>query len=67
VPWTKPEDVGYDPREAPPKLGGITPGEFNGAFGNGSVRRFASTLDEKTLRAIITRAGKEPVDVSKLP
>jgi hypothetical protein len=63
VEWTKPEDMPYDPKGKLPKMGGTANG-FHAAFADGSVRLLPRSLDEKTLRAIITPAGGEIV---KLP
>jgi uncharacterized protein (TIGR03067 family)/prepilin-type processing-associated H-X9-DG protein len=65
VPWTKPAEVLYDPAAALPRMGG--PSGFNVAFFDGSVRFLPRDFDEKTLRALISRAGGEKVDVDKLP
>lgn len=59
IPWTKPEDIKYSVDEDVPALGGYEPGGFNALLGDGSVRFIARNIDEKTLRAIITRNGKE--------
>ncbi len=62
VPWTKPEDIDYVPSQPLPKLGGFFPGGFNAAFADGSVRFLYDTIDEKMLRALITKAGGEPIN-----
>jgi hypothetical protein len=59
VPWTKPDDLPYDPEKPLPKLGGLFEGGFNAALCDGSVRFVAKTVSEKTLRAAITRNGGE--------
>ncbi len=59
IPWTKPEDIRYSADEEVPALGGHEPGGFNALLGDGSVRFIAKSVDEKTLRAIITRNGNE--------
>jgi beta-lactamase regulating signal transducer with metallopeptidase domain len=59
IPWTKPEDIKYSADEDVPALGGYEPGGFNILLGDGSVRFVAKSVDEKTLRAIITRNGRE--------
>jgi hypothetical protein len=64
VPWTKPEDLVYDADKPLPKLGLLSTG-FNGALCDGSVRWFHAPVPEKTLRALITRNGNEPIEPSK--
>lgn len=61
VPWTKPEDIAYDPARPMPKLGGLRPGGFLAGFGDGSVRFITETIGEQTLRALFTRAGGEAI------
>jgi prepilin-type processing-associated H-X9-DG protein len=61
VPWTKPEDIEYDPKQPLPKFGGFFPGGFNAGFGDGSVRFIQDKVDEQALRALITSAGGEVV------
>lgn len=61
VPWTKPDELHYAADQPLPKLGGDTPGGIIAAFADGSVRRLASTVDERTLRAFITRNGGEVI------
>jgi prepilin-type processing-associated H-X9-DG protein len=75
VPWTKPADVAVDPNEPIPPLGGNLKGKtgwfesarsagFNALFADGHIRFFVADVagDEK-LRALITRAGGEKVDL----
>ena len=59
IPWTKPEDIPYDPAKQLPKLGGFEPGVFLAAWADGSTHRLPATINETTLRALITRAGGE--------
>jgi prepilin-type processing-associated H-X9-DG protein len=40
VPWTKPEDLAYDPEKPPPKVGGVCAGGFNALFADGHVTFF---------------------------
>jgi hypothetical protein len=56
VDWTKPEDVRYDPKGPPPRLGLPGAGGFNAAMGDGSVRFFPSTLNPQTLHHLIQNA-----------
>jgi hypothetical protein len=62
VPWTKPDDLVFDPEKPLPKLGGEFPDIFNAAFCDGSVHEVTKKIDDKTLRALITRNGGEPVN-----
>jgi hypothetical protein len=77
--WSKPADLKYNPNGPIPALGGLftkptfflgyesgrKPG-FTAAFADGSTRFINLDTDEKTLRALITRNGGEPVDLSAL-
>lgn len=63
--WTKPDELPYDPDKPLPKLGGHFPGGFNALLGDGSVRFIRKGIDEKTLRALITANGGEPVTLDK--
>lgn len=64
IPWTKPEDIAYDPAKPLPKLGGHEAGVFTAATADGAVRNIAQNIDEKVLRAMFTRAGGE---ITQLP
>lgn len=58
VGWTQPEDVVYDPNKALPRLG--LPGQpILAAFFDGSVRSIDPGVKQRTLRALISRAGGE--------
>jgi hypothetical protein len=61
VPWTKPEDLPFDPdpKKPLPKLGGHFRGGFNASMCDGSVRFLRKTISDATLRAAITRDGGE--------
>jgi hypothetical protein len=61
VPWTKPEDLAYDPKGPLPRLG-TRSGGYTAAFADGAVRQLRLDTPEATLRAYITRDGGEPVD-----
>jgi RNA polymerase sigma factor (sigma-70 family) len=62
VPWTKPEDLPYAPDKPLPSLGGLFSDVLNVAAADGSVHLLPKKLDEKLLRALITRDGRENVD-----
>jgi hypothetical protein len=60
VPWTKPQDIPYDPERTLPKLGGVVGNGFHAAMADGSVRyHLQPGLDERIIRAAITRNGGE--------
>src|SRR5262249_1571174 len=55
VPWPKPEELEYDPSKPLSKLGGQFEDGFYAAFADASVHFLPKTINEKTLRALITR------------
>jgi prepilin-type processing-associated H-X9-DG protein len=55
VPWTKPEDLAFDPNKPLPKLSGRHPKGINVAYADGSTDTIPYPTDERTLRALITR------------
>ena len=63
IPWTKPEDVAYDPDKPLPKLGGYQPKTFVAAFADGFVRPISQGIDERLLRALFTCKGGETVQL----
>ncbi|AMV32963.1 Regulatory protein BlaR1 [Pirellula sp. SH-Sr6A] len=61
IPWTKPEDIAFDPTGPLPKLGGFTDAGFNAARADGSVLFVEKSIDEAALRAMITPSGGERI------
>ncbi len=61
VTWTKPEELPFDAKKDPPKVGLKGATMFNAAFADGSVRSLDKTIDKDTLKAYITRNGGETV------
>jgi hypothetical protein len=59
VPWTKPDDLPFDPEKPLAALGQVPPEGFLAAFFDGSVQTVK--VDNPTLKALITPAGNEPV------
>src|SRR5262249_3309110 len=52
VPWTKPEELTYDPYGPLPRFGGIMKdGRFRAAFADGSVHDIAEGVRAETIRA----------------
>ncbi len=61
VPWTKPDDIPFDPNGAVPVLGGFWSDEVNVLLGDGSVRGMRKEIFPNILKALVTRAGKEVI------
>jgi prepilin-type processing-associated H-X9-DG protein len=61
IPWTKPEDLPFDPNNAVPGLGGFTPDGFNALFADGSVRYIKKSVDPRILKFLITHNGGEVI------
>jgi hypothetical protein len=62
VPWTKPDDIAFDPAADMTKALGFFPDVAHAAFGDGSVRALHRNITPKTLSALITKSGGEVVD-----
>jgi hypothetical protein len=60
VPWSKPEDLTYGPKQPLPRLGGHFPHVFLAAFADGSARPIAQDTPDNILRAFVTRNGNDP-------
>ncbi len=62
VPWTKPEDIPFDPKLPVPQIGGFTQDGANVVFGDCSVRYLRKAINSPAvLKALITRAGGEVI------
>jgi hypothetical protein len=62
VPWTKPDELEFDPEKDMAKLlGAIVNGKVQAAMFDGSVRTFGKIPDKTTLNALITRSGGEVI------
>ena len=67
VPWTKPEDIDFEPEGEMPKLepvyeGGLDVGfGFHVVFADNSIKFIKSYTSQKDLRALFTRSGNERV------
>lgn len=67
VPWTKPADMEYAPDKPLPKVGGIFADRITVFLLDGTVRGIKKTVSETTLRALITRNGKETIATVDIP
>jgi prepilin-type processing-associated H-X9-DG protein len=61
VPWTKPDDIEFDPKASIEKLLRFSNDVTNVLFCDGSVRSLKRGLGDKTWRALITKAGGEEI------
>ena len=60
--WTKPDDLPFDPKKAPPKLG-IADDAINVVFCDGATGNLLKDVTAETLKALITRNGGEKVEL----
>jgi hypothetical protein len=61
VPWTKPDDLRFDPRQPLKGLGSPRQGWFIAAFADGSVRVISRTINPQDLRGLMTPQGGEVI------
>jgi hypothetical protein len=62
VPWTKPDELLYDPNKPVPPLGGYFNDSFLVVFASGFEYPLPRRIKEQTLRALITRNGGERIN-----
>ena len=69
IPWMEPRDLAFDrmpmrvnaPGTHAPRIGSTYP-DVRIAFADGSIRRIKDAIAPKTLRALLTARGGEPID-----
>jgi RNA polymerase sigma factor (sigma-70 family) len=66
VPWTKPDDLVFDPDKALPALGGMFKGGFHVLMADGSVHFLKEKFDENKMKLLIIRNDGQRVDVNDL-
>jgi beta-lactamase regulating signal transducer with metallopeptidase domain len=66
IPWTKPEDIPFDPNKPLPTLGGYVEGRFLAALADGSARRFETDKIKDLLKALIMRNDGTVIDWSQV-
>jgi hypothetical protein len=60
IPWTKPEDISFDPEKPLPELGGFIEGGFNCALADGSARTLETNRVKDELKWLIMRNDGHP-------
>lgn len=66
IPWTKPEDIPFDPNQPLPELGGFNHDGVNVGLADGSVRFMSKLVDPAQLKAMITKAGGEMIQYDRV-
>jgi beta-lactamase regulating signal transducer with metallopeptidase domain len=74
IPWTKPEDIPFDPKKPLPELGGFHEQGFLVLMASGAVRLIPISTDDSNwsrywnhhLPKLITKSGGEPVGIERL-
>jgi hypothetical protein len=61
IPWTRPDDIAFDPDKPLPELGGFVADGWSAALCDGSVRFISDKIDAATLKLLISPQGGEPV------
>jgi beta-lactamase regulating signal transducer with metallopeptidase domain len=67
IPWTKPEDIPYDPNGTLPQLGGFFRGGFCATFGDSSTWFLEEPIKDSALKAMISPAAGDKVDYVRRP
>jgi hypothetical protein len=62
VPWAKPADLAYDPKQPVPALGGLFPDGFNAAMADGAIHFLRVPIEDRILRTLITRNDGQSID-----
>ena len=65
APWAKPVDIVFDAKDPLAGLGPLRGDTFMAVFCDGTVRKIPKTIKAADLKALITPAGGEEVDLSK--
>jgi hypothetical protein len=63
VPWTKAEEIEYNPNGQLPSVGKFRGNLFLAGFADGSVQSVKVPIPDATFRGIITRSGGEVVNL----
>jgi hypothetical protein len=66
IPWTKPEDIPFDPAQPAPTLGGFVRGEFAAVMCDGSAHRFNIDRVQNQLKSLIIRNDGNTIPIEVL-
>jgi beta-lactamase regulating signal transducer with metallopeptidase domain len=66
IPWTKPEDIPFDPDKPLPELGGFMKGQFAAALGHGAARVYDSSKVKDQLKWLIMRNDGQVINYDQL-
>lgn len=66
IPWTRPEDIPFDPDKPLPTIGGFVKDHFDAAAADGSARRFDANKVKDQLKWLIMRNDGHQIDTEKL-
>lgn len=67
IPWTKPQDIPFDPAKPLPPFGGFDKTFFLALTGDGAVHPISSSTPEKELRALTTRQARDSFSITGIP
>lgn len=59
VPWTKPQDIDFDPANPLDGLGNFRPGGFGASFRDGHTQVISDDVDPAVFRAMVTRTDED--------
>src|SRR5262245_80054 len=66
VPWTKPDELAFDPKKPLPKLGSFySSGGFVALMGDGSAKFISKSISDANLRRAVMRADGEIVNLDE--
>jgi hypothetical protein len=65
VPWTRPDDLSFDPKEPLAALGKLPQDGLWGGFADGAVRRIRADIRPDVFRGILTSSGQEVLQLER--
>ena len=65
VPWTRPDDIHFDPSQPLAALGNLPKDGFWGGFADGAVRRIKPDIKPDVFHALLTPSGGEVIQFER--